>query len=225
VDTNEEQSNMTKKQKHPEFIYEKVILVGPRPFPWKILKNYLLGPHISLIFIDGGAVHLKKFKEKAPHLLKNCLFMGDGDSSKVIMNIKKTSQNSSDLAFVLSKLSGKLRPRTCLFAGFLGGRIDHQLFNLGEMAHYLKKFTQNNAPLFQIDDKILFVGSGVYTLKIHGPFSVASFGPNKIKISGDCDFKSNSWLKIPTLSSRGLSNMGFGEIKIETQTPLAIIRP
>ncbi|MBC7429071.1 MAG: hypothetical protein H7336_10695 [Bacteriovorax sp.] len=215
---------MTKKQKHPEKNLQTLIIVGPMKFPWKVLKNFLSVPDVRLIFIDGGSVHAEKFRKKTPHLLKQAVFAGDGDSSKRAMTLKKTSQNSSDLAFVLSKLKGNSAPEICLMAGFLGGRIDHQLFNLGEIALYLKDFAKHNAPLIQVDDKIVFVGAGTHTAFFQGRFSLASFESNQIKITGDCDYKSKNWLSIPPLSSRGVSNLGFGEIKIETKKPLAIIR-
>lgn len=215
---------MTKKQKPIEKSAETLIIVGPMKFPWRSLKTFLKSSEVILIFIDGGLTHLNKFKEKTPHLLKRAISMGDGDSSKKAMTIKKTNQNLSDLAFLLSKLSGKSRPSECLFVGFLGGRIDHQLFNLGELARYLKQFSKDNAPLIQLDDKIVFVGAGVHFANIHGTFSLAAFEANKIKMTGDCEYKASSWLSLPPLSSRGVSNIGFGGIKIETKKPLAIIR-
>lgn len=215
---------MAKKQKHPEKNAEILIIVGPMPFPMSALKTYINESDVQLIFIDGGLVHAEKFKKKAPHLFKRAISAGDGDSSKKVMTIKKTSQNSSDLAFFLSKLTGKSTPARCLFVGFLGGRIDHQLFNLGEIALYLKQFSKFNAPLIQLDNKIIFVGAGTHHAHIHGIFSLAAFETNKIKISGECDYKVTTWLEIPPLSSRGVSNIGYGEIKIETKKPLAIIR-
>ncbi|MBC7713136.1 MAG: hypothetical protein H7177_07340 [Rhizobacter sp.] len=215
---------MTKKQKHPEKMPVILIIIGPMKFPWKVLKKFLSVPDVRLIFIDGGTVHADKFKIRTPYLMKNAMVIGDGDSSKMPMTIKKSSQNISDLAFALSKLKGKMAPEIALFAGFLGGRIDHQIFNMGEIALYLKNFPRNSAPLIQLDDKIVFVGTGTHKANFHGVFSLASFEPNQIKLSGECEYQSKNWLSLPPLSSRGVSNVGFGEITIETKKPLAIIR-
>lgn len=215
---------MTKKLKHPEKISKTLIIVGPMPFPWSALKDSLDHPEVQLIFIDGGLVHLKKFKSKLPHLVKTMITAGDGDSSKKSMILNKTSQNFSDLAFLLSKLTGKSRPTRCLFVGFLGGRIDHQLFNLGEIALYLKKFSNLNAPYIQMDKKIVFIAAGIYQASILGIFSLASFEDNQIKITGNCEYQAKTWLKLPPVSSRGVSNVGYGQIRIESMKPLAIIK-
>lgn len=215
------QKNLTKTLENNQ---KTLIVVGPMKFPWSSLKSFLRSPNISLVFIDGGLSHLYKFKAKTPHLLKNYVSMGDGDSSNKVMTVKKSKQNVSDLAFLLSRIKGKMDLNKFVFVGFLGGRIDHQLFNLGELAQYLKKFPKHNAPLIQLDDKIVFVGAGVYHVQIEGTFSLAAFENNRIKITGDCQYEATSWISLTTLSSRGVSNIGFGDIKIETQKPLAIIR-
>lgn len=215
---------MTKKQKHPEKNAATLIIVGPMAFPMSALKSYITEPDVRLIFIDGGLIHADKFKKKTPHLYKKSTSIGDGDSSKMKMTIKKKSQNTSDLAFLLSKLTGKSTPTRCLLVGFLGGRIDHELFNLGELALYLKQFSKSNAPLIQLDNKIIFVGAGIHQAHIHGIFSLAAFETNMIKLTGECEYKASSWLEMPPLSSRGVSNIGYGEIFIETKKPLAIIK-
>lgn len=215
---------MTKKLKHPEKISKTLIIVGPMPFPWSALKDSLNHPEVQLIFIDGGLVHADKFMSKLPHLMKTMITAGDGDSSKKSMTLSKSSQNFSDLAFLLSKLTGKSRPARCLLVGFLGGRIDHQLFNFGEIALYLKKFTKLDAPHIQMDKNIVFIAAGIYQASIKGIFSLASFEDNQIKITGSCQYQAKTWLKLPPASSRGVSNVGYGEIRIESKRPLAIIK-
>ena len=148
---------MTKKQKHPEKVTTDLIIVGPMPFPWKSLKTYLNNPDSKLIFIDGGIKHWEKFKKKAPQLLKTSMTVGDGDSSQKVMTLKKVSQNTSDLGFLLSKLGKKSEHARFMLVGFLGGRLDHQLFNLGEITLFLKKFNQANSPSICMDDKIQFL--------------------------------------------------------------------
>lgn len=211
---------MTKKQKH----HETLIIVGPMKFPWKAVIPFLKAKDAGLIFVDGGLVHEKNFKKKAPHLLADSFSAGDGDSSRKKMTMKKTSQDLSDLAWLLSHLTGMMKPKRCLLVGFSGGRMDHMLFNLGEVAQYLARFKKHCAPLIQLDDKIIFTGAGSHTATIHGIFSLASFEKNKIKIKGQCEYQSKNWLTMAPLSSRGVSNVGYGEFTVETQKPLAIIR-
>lgn len=217
-------NNTTKKQKHSEMKAGSLIIVGPMPFPRSALKDFILEADTQLIFIDGGDAHSAKFKIAAPKLYKKSIRAGDGDSSKKKMNLKKTSQNISDLAFVLSTLKKNQNLKRCLLVGFMGGRLDHQLFNLGEIAHFLKQYSKLSAPLIQMDNKIFFVGTGIHHALIKGRFSIASFETGKVKISGECEYVSKKWLTLPALSSRGVRNVGFGNITIETQKPLAIIK-
>lgn len=209
---------MMKKQKHPEKLPFTYIIVGPTSFKWKVLTPFLRLSHVKLFFIDGGLIHQQKFQKKAPLLNKTSQSIGDGDSSKKRMNILKTDQNLSDLSYCLNLMSKKKNVGTFLFVGFLGGRIDHQFFNLGEIS----RFTKTTHAQILLEDKIEFFPKGKINLEIQGIFSVGSFEDNQIKIKGACLYKSRNWLKLPTLSSRGLSNVGSGKIEIESKSPLAI---
>lgn len=209
---------MTKKQKHPLKGTITYIIVGPTPFKWKTLTPFLKQENVKILFVDGGLIHQSKFQKKAPQLCKEAISIGDGDSSKKPMMLLKTNQNLSDLSYCLHFLSKQKNVKTCVFLGFLGGRIDHQFFNLGEISRFQKK---SRAKML-LDDKIEFFPQGKSTLEIYGRFSLGSFQDNKIKITGACLYKSKKWLLLPVLSSRGLSNVGDGLIEIESLTPFAV---
>jgi thiamine pyrophosphokinase len=210
-----------KKEKHPQKTLSTCIVVGPMPFSWKVLKTAIKDPKTQIFFVDGGLIHQKKFEKWAPLLLKNAQSIGDGDSSKKVMSIKKLDQNLSDLAFCLKVMKKNKKYEQFLLVGFLGGRLDHQLFNLGEIHHFLQE--EKRSLSIHLEDKIEFLPVGLHQRNIHGPFSLGSFTPNKIKIWGDCEYQSKKWLDLPVLSSRGLSNQGFGLVSIETKTPLMVI--
>ena len=209
---------MMKKQKHLEKDPSTFIIVGPTSFKWKVLTPFLRRANVKLFFVDGGLIHQDKFKKKTPELTKSSESIGDGDSSKEQMTIFKTNQNLSDLSYCLNFLSKEANVGTFLFVGFLGGRIDHQFFNLGEISRFTKKVKAK----ILLEDKVEFFQKGVIHLEIHGVFSLGSFEDNQIKIKGACLYKSRGWLKLPTLSSRGLSNVGSGKIEIESISPLAV---
>lgn len=218
---------MTKKQKHLEIVHSTCIVIGPMPFEKKVVDLYVENSTLELVFIDGGALHEKKFGSfiKKHHLTP--AYYGDGDSSKKIMNHKKSDQNLSDLAFFLQNTLQKKNIKKYdryLFLGFLGGRLDHELINLGEFFRFMKHFSSLSAPQVHIEDKIEFFPKGKIETTLKGIFSVASFEKSTFKISGKCLYKTKSAITLPGLSSRGLSNIGMGVVKIESTTPVAVFK-
>lgn len=214
---------MAKKQKHPEKPAPTVIVIGPMDFDWRSLGPFLKRSSLSLVFLDGGLVHRDKFKKKFPTLVKNSISAGDGDSSRQSMTLNKTDQNHSDLAFYLKTIPKNLQVKSFIFAGFLGGRIDHQLFNLGELTHFLNQFKiKKLRPQILLEDKIELLGPGKHEREVIGTFSLGCLEENRIKISGNCEFPTKSWINLSTLSSRGLSNVGHGKIVIETKKALML---
>ena len=209
---------MLKKQKHSQKLMSKYIIVAPPPFRWKVLTPLLKHPDLKLIFVDGGLIHYEKFLLKLPIPTKKAISMGDGDSSSRHMNLFKSDQNLSDLSYCLNFLTRQKNVETFMFVGFLGGRVDHQFFNLGEISRFVKK----NKGQVLLEDKVKFLPKGLSVLNIKGLFSLGSFEDNKVKISGACLYQSHKWLSLPILSSRGLSNRGHGKIEIESLSPLAI---
>lgn len=218
---------MIKKQKHSEKILISIV-VGPMKFSWKLIKPHLNDPHVRLFFVDGGLVHLEKFEKFAPHLVqaskKLGMTYGDGDSSHKKMDKKKTDQNISDLAFFLKTIPKSLSTSKLLLIGFLGGRLDHQLFNLGEVNHYMSKHQTRTSSIW-MEDKIQFLCSGEHHLWIEGPFSLASFTNIEISVKGECNYKTKGLVPLSALSSRGLSNKGQGLVEINSKGVVAVIYP
>ena len=213
---------MLEKQKHPQKPISTCIVVGPMPFHWRGLKPYFKDESTKVFFIDGGLSHIDKFKKDAPLLLKTSTSMGDGDSSKRPMKFKKTDQSLSDLAFFLKYITSKPAFEQYVFVGFLGGRRDHELFNLGELAKFTRKLKQKPTPTIHLEDKIAFYPKGSHEINIKGIFSIASFENTRIKITGSCQYQFKKWLKLECLSSKGLSNLGDGLIHIQTEAPIAV---
>ncbi len=208
---------MAKKQK-PTEKFETAIIVGPMPFPQKCIQASRQG---QLIFVDGGMIHKGKFQKKAPGLLKNSFTLGDGDGpQKSRLNFKKNEQDLSDLAFCLQKMQKERGLKNIILLGFLGGRRDHELFNLGEVALFLKQ--KNNVRVY-FEDKIEFLPAGTHRVHFHGTFSLGSLFPNKIKISGECLYPLLKWTKIEPLSSLCLSNEAHGDFSIECKEALMLI--
>lgn len=213
---------MVKKQKHEEKSTHTYLIIGPMDFPTSAIVTYKDHLDIRLIFIDGGLRHKTSLEEHFPNAIKDSLTFGDGDSSNKAMNFHKNDQNISDLGFFLRSIHPNAYTSNYHFLGFLGGRLDHMIFNLGELTAFTKLIKSNDT-LVLLDDHIQFLCSGENLLCIDGPFSIATVNDNKIKISGECEYTSNEWIKLTPLSSRGLSNNGSGAVVIEALKPLFII--
>lgn len=208
---------MTKKQK-PTEKFETAIIVGPMPFAQKHIKKNWQG---KLIFVDGGIIHKSKFKKKAPELSKNFITLGDGDGHESVrLSLKKRSQNFSDLAFCLHRLKKETALKKIILLGFLGGRRDHELFNLGEIALFLKNQKQ---VIVEFEDQIQFLPKGIHRIHFHGLFSLASLETNQIKVYGHSLYQLKKWTKLAPLSSLGLSNEARGEVIIECKEALMFI--
>ena len=160
-----------------------------------------------VIFVDGGSQHKK-----------NCGFsVGDNDSYAGSLDlVLPKSKDYSDLAFVLGRIPEKFQ--LISLWGFLGGRADHEIINLGETCQSLKSKNQTQI-LF--DDKVICISPGDWKFKLEGLFSLFSFTDNQISLSGECRYKlQNSNLKAH--SSQGLSNIAQGEIFIQNAHPLCL---
>lgn len=197
------------------------------PFSKKILDFYFQKTSLEVVFIDGGAVHEKKFSKFIKKRSLTPQYYGDGDSSKKVMGHKKESQNLSDLAYYLESCALKKSHNTYkdyVFLGFLGGRIDHELINIGEIFRFMNFFSTKNAPKVSMEDKIEFFTKGHIETEIHGVFSVACLNKSSFKISGKCLYKTKGAIILEGLSSRGLSNIGSGVVKIDSTTPIAVFK-
>src|SRR4051794_25182624 len=112
---------------------EEVTLVGP-------LYHQRHTPLMPTVYVDGGT----RFRNEGGwaaghggHSAFPTVSVGDGDSSGGSLDeLLPSEKDYSDLAFVLRSLPASVNEVTLL--GFLGGRRDHELANLGEVNEYLK---------------------------------------------------------------------------------------
>lgn len=179
----------------------------------------LVGPLIAgssradepIIFVDGGA-NVRKDKEG--------VVIGDGDSFDgkldVVLNPEK---DFSDLAFALENIPERFSD--IVLQGFLGGRRDHELFNIGEAYHFLK--SRSEPANLNFDDVIIGYSAGKWEFKRNGVFSVAVVEETQLSIIGDCKYQLSDKSTVSPLSSLGLSNEGYGTIYIEGDGPVFIL--
>lgn len=182
---------------------------------------YLVGPlyrtglgdwQEPVIFVDRGAVFRRG---------KEGVSVGDGDSAGFPLDVPlPVDKDFSDLAFVL-----RLIPENTSFVqalGFLGGVLDHELINIGEVHQFLKR---SNRPLeFRFDQRLHGFSAGSWELDIEGAFSVFVVEPAKVCLHGKCRFPVPEPREFLPMSSFGLSNEGQGKIGIHTNSPVFIYR-
>jgi len=168
--------------------------------------------HLPVLAVDGGANFCKKIE----------LWVGDKDSfdgeisaELIFKHPQKKDQSDLALGFQILNLDGPL-----LFHlwGFDGGRMDHFLFNLGEIHHFLERKTQTKIFLYDLQGKISFIffSKGEWSLSHKGVFSLGVLKSTCLTLKGDCDYPLNKKTLLNPLSSYGLSNFSRGELDIES---------
>jgi thiamine pyrophosphokinase len=168
------------------------------------LKSYL---------IDRGA----EFERHFPLHLR----VGDGDSTNHPMDIKfPADKDFSDLKGALQLIQGNSSLKIH-FYGFLGGRKDHELINIGEIFHFLKVKTQTQCLLYdQKGVSLVGLTAGTWELSGTGLVSFLTLVPTHLEISGSVKYPfANS---VNTLTSIPLSNYANGEFKVSFDQPTYI---
>jgi thiamine pyrophosphokinase len=187
-----------------------------------------MGPRLTdflaknpILCVDGGADFTAKMD----------IWVGDGDSAINVFdspNIFKFApqKSESDLALALSLVS-QASPRTLHLWGFVGGRKDHELLNLGEVMHYLENKTHTEVIFYDGDQRPVYraIASGDWAFPHTGTFSVASIKPVKLKILGHVSYPLPTFTELAPLCSLGLSNSAEGEIQIINDGPVLVIFP
>lgn len=179
----------------------------------------LVGPmHIAdvtfnepTIFVDGGT----KFRRGLEGLA-----VGDGDSYiEPLDEYLNPHKDYSDLAYVLASLPAHFHK--VQLHGFLGGRRDHELANLGETSAFLKH--RHHATRIQFDQALCGFSAGDWQLEIHESFSLLSLEDANITLEGACEYPLKQLTKIEPFCSHGLSNSGSGGVILKTDAPVFII--
>lgn len=174
-----------------------------------------------ILCVDGGA----------DFTLHMDIWVGDGDSA---INVFEASsifkfapqKSESDLALALSLLS-ESSPRTLHLWGFVGGRKDHELLNLGEVMHYLENKTNSEVIFYDGSQRPVYrlLAPGDWVFAHTGLFSVTSITDVKLKILGQVSYPLKDFTDLRPLSSLGLSNSAQGEVQIINQGPVMVIFP
>lgn len=180
--------------------------------------------HLSeypIIGIDGGAHHLENLD----------IWVGDSDSYQGEVQTEHVFRHAiekdySDLALGLS-LFKEPRHYKFHFWGFLGGRRDHELFNLGEALAFLEANSESQIIFYGEDGKIYFhlVGTGHWKFEHIGLFSLGTLKKTTVKLLGECHYPIKKATQLNPLSSFGLSNQGKGKIILENEGPVFLYYP
>jgi thiamine pyrophosphokinase len=176
---------------------------------------------LPILAVDGGAAFCSRID----------VWTGDHDSLRTpLICDYKLSLNSqkdhSDLASAFNILA-QTSSKVFHLWGFLGGRLDHELFNLGEAMRFLNKRPDNKLFFYNHQEKVslqLFA-AGTQELHIEGVFSLGTISPVQVSLTGNCKYKIPVLTEIDSLSSFGLSNFGQGKIRLENTSPVFIVFP
>lgn len=187
--------------------HSSVTLVGP-----------LIGaPHAPVeptVYVDGGA-RFKPPENAGPPTIT----LGDGDSGGEMDETLPVEKDYSDLAFVLRELPKNIEQLH--MHGFLGGRRDHELANLGEVHQFLRKRGQARADLY--GEKLTVTGfCGQLQIDINGLFSLIAFEASAVLLQGECKYKLDGTTVLDRVSSHGLSNEGSGLVMVQSSKPVFI---
>lgn len=161
------------------------------------------------VWVDGGAHHRND----------NGFAVGDGDSfDGALDQTLNPDKDFSDLAFVLRRLPDNFTEIS--LRGFLGGRRDHELFNFGEVQQLLA--AKKTPTRVWFDDQVTAYSAGSWQFESHGVFSLAAFAPVTVTMTGACQYPIAAPSQLSPLTSRGLSNIGFGAIDLTADAPAFI---
>lgn len=221
-----QKSNMQASKVHllKDFIHfleghSRIVLLGPLEIEKKTLRKTIkeISPTL-IIFIDGGRKHKNKLTKSELNLT---LSIGDGDSaphSEKLNILLPKEKELSDLSFTLRGMEKSKNIWTKMaLLGFCSltneKRLDHLLFNLGEV----EKFVKKNQISIKMDERFFFFPPGKNSFKYHGTFSLIALMPTSVRISGMVYYQLKNWTKIEALSSKGLSNIASGIVQIDNK--------
>lgn len=182
--------------------------LNPR-FPSK-LENF------PCLTVDGGG-----------NFITSDIWIGDRDSAQELKQstyqfLLPQQKDKSDLALGLSLFESPREYRLFLY-GFHGGRFDHELSNTGEILQFLKQNPRARVELRDAESKLRgYYGREVHEHDIQGLFSIFTLEPTGLKIEGDCEYQGEK-LEFQPLSSHGLSNKGWGKIRILSDVSYIVI--
>ena len=176
---------------------------------------------LPTIAVDGGA----------NFIVNPSVWVGDADSFSGEVQAPhiykhEVEKNFSDLALAFGLLQEQRHYKLHLW-GFMGGRKDHELFNLGETLDFLDSHHECQAFFYGPSGKIEFqlMGAGQWKFSHTGIFSLGSLKKSTVRLTGACKYQIKKPYVLSTLSSFGLSNLADGEIFLENSGPVFIYYP
>jgi thiamine pyrophosphokinase len=179
-----------------------------------------LGRH-PIIGVDGGASH-------SSHL---DIWIGDSDSYKDTVQCENIFHFSpqkaqSDLSLAFELLQTGPAAKLHLW-GFLGGRKDHELFNLGEAFQFLNGRHPTEIIFYNREGRASFrlFSAGRWELSHFGLFSMGALGPVEVTLTGHCEYTLPDKTLLQPLSSQGLSNSAHGKFVLNNEGPIFIYFP
>ena len=197
----------------------RLVLIGP------MLKKKMNESALSTlgllttpqIALDGGIKY-------AP---RPDLWVGDGDSAGVvhpdIPYFAKLNQDETDFQFCLQQIHSWAWSELHIF-GMLGGRRDHEWANLGAVYSAAKYKAGFRKAIFYgscFESEFYILPKGETKIQIEGLFSLLAFEPAVVTLSGQCQYPANK-IELEPFSGRGISNLGFGLINVESNVPMLI---
>ena len=75
-----------------------------------------------------------------------------------------------------------------------------------------------------MDSTIEAFSAGDWQFRCQGQFSLVVFAPARVALSGDCRYAIAPGTDIKPVSSLGLSNQGYGNIRLKTDSPVFVFR-
>lgn len=190
----------------PKYIQtaDKINIIGPCP-----TNIASINAELPSLLIDGGVDQIAS----RPHYFS----LGDGDSSSKSLDLKlPIEKDMSDLSYALDSLSKKIR-RLYIY-GMLGKRKDHEYINLGEVY----KFCERTESFAKFDENFIIIPRGKHIINIFGEFSILTINSALITVQGKARYTLDKKTELLPLSSLGLSNIGDGEVTLESDSPLII---
>ncbi len=174
-----------------------------------------------LLCVDGGA----QFATTSD------VWIGDKDSFQGEINSKhtfhfSTHKDKSDLSLAFDLIQSDFS-KTLHLWGFLGGRKDHEIFNLGEALRFLERQPESIVKFYDHEGRVTFLllSKGSWKISHIGLFSIGSLKEVELKMTGDCLYPLLNRSIIQPFSSHGLSNEAKGTIAIEASGPIFIYYP
>lgn len=179
----------------------------------------------GMVFLDGGKEHqvcLPPSYRKAPSVS-----LGDGDSLHQLTEETLDFQfspekDTSDLGLAFQAVPEHISELIGL--GLMGGDLSHQLANMGEIFNLLQKHPGPlKVELHGHKLRLIGINQDHYSMVIQGRFSVFSLAEIDFQITGQCRYNCSESFVLKPLSSRGLSNIGFGKVNFKADRPYFII--